>query len=603
MTLFSLSRRYSHTEPKESLPVSLLGLSPREEAYVRSQVEITLKTDPMTITSKAAPPEDFRKLLKIANGKRGYMERNSMLMSKCLAIPESFDMKESDKLTFMVMCYSECFLKVKGYATNTFIPTLVQRMLTYQDIDPDSFTIFKKCKGQFDKVEKEITNSKTFKTNYREKLDETIDRLGLHELEPFTAGLDENADFSEFSETFYQKIIGDNCGISNLKAVDGIDLEPGKVATARNFDPINLVRNFYIFEQILNLDLDISLTNLSHLTAHCSLDLLVSLNLLHALVRPHCDVSQRTELLSTHGNACLDLSLQDQKMWCFPLAHALKILHRIGFTQEERELLLFRRNYNLVASELYYYSVRHHMDNCNVDFQSFTETMEKRLMIIRQEGVNLGVVDVLQMYQFMMNWEKVMSVLSSSSHFNSDYPSPVVLQFKTILSNIGSCTVTVTGVSGSHHWASNNGTITFLKNKFDYNTLEETVALLAEMKKIPHFQNIPLKVVVETAMYLEQEGFTTKQMDVGFHVMFYSRTIVHKYMKEAEKTLGTDWREQENALCLLLYVIELATNFSFCQLYDGIAASSNEDCRLEDEDDDLVEEDADEDTDDFVSAF
>lgn len=580
-----MSRNYTQTGSiKAGLPVCLPGLTNREENYVRTQVEITLNADPF---SKS-------------------IAKNTFLGSRYKAMASSFNMKKPDELILRKICNYK-----KNNPPLTFYSSLIERILTYHDIDPDCFDIFSKCNNRdhFKAAEEELKNSVAFKQKYRDKLEATIGHLGLEEMTSSIADLDENISFSEFSKSFHKKVIGEYCGISSLETLDGNNLRSGKESfkiSNQSCDPINLVRNAYIFDQILNLDLDISLTNVVHLTDHCSLDLLVSLNLIHLIVRPNCDFDIKSSLLSSYGSVCLDLSLEDKRMWFFPVAHAVRVLHKIGFTQDECESLLFTGNFRAtLATDIYFHCLRDpETVGYRGDLQMFTETMEKRVKIIRQEGVNLGVVWALQIYQFMMNWEAVMKALSKSS-IDLERPHSVMLKFNPIQSQTGKCGVKLISYGGSRI-SDNSGIFGFLKDMLGCYTMEQGMFLSEELKKIPHFQHVPFKLVVDTAIYLLQEGFTKRQMEVGCHIMVYSHSIIEKYINDAEKILGTDWRQQENALCLLLYRIELETKFSSSQILDGISiyvASSklsqeipteDEDWLLENEDDDLFEDDIDE---------
>ena len=89
----------------------------------------------------------------------------------------------------------------------------------------------------------------------------------------------EETDFIEFSKTFHEKLLLENCGISDVATVEKyskkiminrVSVFNGKDAGGggATLDPINLVRNYYIFSELLNLDMDTSLHTLASLTCH-----------------------------------------------------------------------------------------------------------------------------------------------------------------------------------------------------------------------------------------------------------------------------------------------------------------------------------------------
>ena len=110
-------------------------------------------------------------------------------------------------------------------------------------------------------------NMPGFKTKYKEKLNSVIENLGLLEFEEFPEELNENSSFAEFSTNFYRRILLENCGISDL---ENLAKKRRKLlelhSSAEIRDPVNIVRNYFIFSEILNVDLDTSLPSLAHLT-------------------------------------------------------------------------------------------------------------------------------------------------------------------------------------------------------------------------------------------------------------------------------------------------------------------------------------------------
>ena len=110
-------------------------------------------------------------------------------------------------------------------------------------------------------------NLPRFKTKYKEKLNGVIENLGLQEFEEFTEELNENTSFTEFSRNFYRQIMLENCGISDLENLAKNRQKLLELQSSREIcDPVNLGRNYFIFSEILNVDLDTNLSSLAHLT-------------------------------------------------------------------------------------------------------------------------------------------------------------------------------------------------------------------------------------------------------------------------------------------------------------------------------------------------
>ena len=111
------------------------------------------------------------------------------------------------------------------------------------------------------------SNMPGFKTKYKEKLNDVIVNLGLNEFEEFPEELNESSNFHEFSTQFYRRIMLENCGISDL---ENLSKNRKKLLELHNTtdvrDPVNLARNYFIFTEILNVDLDTNLSVLAQLT-------------------------------------------------------------------------------------------------------------------------------------------------------------------------------------------------------------------------------------------------------------------------------------------------------------------------------------------------
>jgi DNA integrity scanning protein DisA with diadenylate cyclase activity len=110
-------------------------------------------------------------------------------------------------------------------------------------------------------------NMPDFKTKYKEKLNREIENLGLLEFEEFPEELNEHSSFSKFSTNFYRRIMLENCGISDLGNLARNRRKLLELDSSREIlDPVNIVRNYFIFSELLNVDLDTNLPSLAHLT-------------------------------------------------------------------------------------------------------------------------------------------------------------------------------------------------------------------------------------------------------------------------------------------------------------------------------------------------
>ena len=139
-----------------------------------------------------------------------------------------------------------------------FDPNPLQQALLHYSLSRDK-TAFKDSEDH--------ANMQGFKTKYKEKLNDVIVNLGLNEFEEFPEELDESLNFHEFSTKFYRRIMLENCGISDF---ENLSKNRKKLLELHNTtdvrDPVNLARNYFIFTEILNVDLDTNLSVLAQLT-------------------------------------------------------------------------------------------------------------------------------------------------------------------------------------------------------------------------------------------------------------------------------------------------------------------------------------------------
>ena len=134
----------------------------------------------------------------------------------------------------------------------------IQRGLLHYSLSPNE-TAFRDWEAH--------TNMPGFKTKYKEKLNRVIENLGLLEFEEFAEELNESSNFAEFSTNFYRRILLENCGISDLENLAKNRRKLLELHSSREIrDPVNIVRNYFIFSELFNVDLDTNLPSLAHLT-------------------------------------------------------------------------------------------------------------------------------------------------------------------------------------------------------------------------------------------------------------------------------------------------------------------------------------------------
>ena len=121
-----------------------------------------------------------------------------------------------------------------------------------------------------------------------------------------------------------------------------------------------------------------------------------------------------------------------------------------------------------------------------------------------------------------------------------------------------------------------SGSVLFLMDYFGYKTINADKNFRKTLIRIPHYKDVPLKIVSETVNYLEKEGFSKEQIEMGFPVVFYTAEILSRFFPMADSRLGGGWRSRENALCLLSYLVEVEGRFTFKLIYDGISDCFNE---------------------------
>lgn len=193
--------------------------------------------------------------------------------------------------------------------------------------------------------------------------------------------------------------------------------------------------------------------------------------------------------------------------------------------------------------------------------ESYIKLMRSRLELLEVKGLRLGVADACGKYDWINNWELVRDAFDKTEIQNN----PVFIRF--LPSRKDSKKVKINTNPSRQHSAS----MFYLIRYFDLNSHPENLKKFnAEFKKVPHAKDVPLRIVVDSLLYLEGLNFTKEQIEQGFPVLFYSKNILSDNIPKANATLGDSWKEKDNALCLLNYVIEVDEMFSFDLIFMGI---------------------------------
>jgi len=566
---------------EDPLLVSIKGLSDEEENYVRRQTQLCLTGQPVPVQGRQ---EELNKLYKKAGVKVRHANlRCPTVVSRCLAMADSFKVEEKDRADFLAFCNQHAEPSTRRRQFHLFDSNPIQRGLLQYSLSP-SETAFRDWEAH--------ANMPGFKTKYKEKLNNVIENLGLLEFEEFPEELNESSSFAEFSTNFYRRIMLENCGISDLENLAKNRRKLLELHSSREIrDPVNIVRNYFIFSEHLNVDLDTNLPSLAHLTHTSSLDLLSTLNVLQQSLE---NIDQATEEEETFSSpSMLHLCLDDQRLLAFPLGLNLRLLHVIGFTQQEiKKLLLHPEMSNKLPKSVLIDFNQIVGEKFGGDVETFCETLRRRLEIIRSEAENLGVKDIFETYKFLVNWEEAMAALDRAAQQQTDVP--LLLRFKDTSSEFrNSCRVSLPYLPSSSvslhdlplasKATTGQGCEAYLKKLFSLyrSNGERTKAFKATLKRIPHYKEVPATVVKEASEWLQgEEGFTLQQLEKGFPTLLYAVPVLEVALDKADDQLEDGWRKREDALCLVNYFVELESSFNFTSIHEGIGSMIKEQNRL-----------------------
>ena len=399
---------------------------------------------------------------------------------------------------------------------------------------------------------KTFSERKDFQSKYCERLKEVTRTLDL-DVEDLQEKSDVIFDENGFSSTFYDGFIPEFCGAS-IESTSSKNTIKSKHKGVLDiiYDPINIVRTYYIMREILEIDLDLNLNMTKFIGRISAIELILTLNIIYDLTDENLDEDMRKKKVLEAAASYFDSKIVDSLIiWQLSLHQCFSLLQKIGFSREEVDKIFFDKAGLHLLADMTSRVLKYE------NVESFIDVMKKRKHLLSLEGVKLGIGDVSDTFHFLMNWDKVITALDEANI--GENPCYVKFSRKTI--KIGTLPVCKATTSAAR---------TFLVQYFGYETKDQMKEFDKIFKKVPHAKDVPLKIVIESIQYLEEMNFSFEQIEKGFPIVFYDKEILQQKIEDATDGLGESWMEKENALCTLNYLIEVESNFSFSQIYTGI---------------------------------
>ena len=495
-----------------------------------------------------------------------YRDLKESLSNRFTAIATAYGLQDDVRSmeSFPHLCKIALVGRNLGRKYEVFRPH-VQRGLELGAIygDANKWVEISRSKGSdyyFGKSLKKFKDLPDFQAKYRQRFLEVMHSLDLAELEHLVIKDDSGSDFIKtgFNPKFYENFLSEYCGIT----VDEGWSKRSFIAQSKSkhsrhlemsYDPINIIRTYYIMKEILEINLDVSLDHIKMIGRVSALDLILTLNIIYEMTDENLPEDERKEKVTSLGEHFDQKIVDNQLVWQVSLPQCFNILKDIGFSQEEVRKLWFESGDIRLLSDI----CCRILDYDSIDI--FMDTMQKRMQLLALEGVKLGVGDVRDTYHFLVNWDDVVEALDAADLRNN----PCYVRFNKANINIGSLPHKTARISSSRMFL-----IQYLGyQKTDKEKIKEFDKIF---NRVPHAKDVPLKIVVETLELLESLNFTRKQIEKGFPILFYDKEIIAEKIDEAARNMGEEWIEKENALCVLNYLIEVQTNFSFTDIYSGI---------------------------------
>ena len=473
--------------------------------------------------------------------------------------------EESDRVRFGKICnratqVKRFFNKVNCSQVNIFRPHHVHRGLEFGAMLGDPRTWLsagagKKADYRYRQT-LEILQSREehdFHKIYHGRLEEVMEMLGLKDLE---VGLEtHHTDYEELCWEFYEKLVKEVCGV-NVDSSKVISRWRYGKTLLLDKDPINLIRNYYIFKELLDIDLDVSLSHVGLLGRVSALDVLVTMNVLYSLTDPELEEEERKEKVVSLTKF-EEMYVESQLMWELSLPQTSQLLSSIGFSKYEISKLIFEIQPFLISD------IQKTILDYGGKMDQYIEVMRKRLELLRREGHKLGVADLSGMYRFINNWERVVGAIE-----RAEMEKNVNLCFVKFHPKAHTAPLIRVNTPDENRRVSICRL--FLLQYLDITEKEQVKEFNKIFRRIPNSKDVPLKVVIDSLQLLESLNFSQAQIRKGFHIALYPRYVLEEEIIRVRSSLGDDWMEKPNALALLNYFIEVEHGFSFYLIQKGI---------------------------------
>jgi len=414
----------------------------------------------------------------------------------------------------------------------------------------------KRLRSKPERTVKELSKEAYVQEAYRNRLLEVLEDL---DLDSELLLNDHDFDKDGFSPTFYEKLMSEYCGVTPPKKT--INSRHKKFLTM-NYDPINIARTYYILKEILDLNLDMNINHVGIIGRVNAVQLILTLNVLYSLTDKNLSCEERKEKVVQCADNFVDKFIDDQLIWHHTLPQVVNILKAFGFTDDEVTRLMFETPGVNPLAEVCHVNAEYESTKILID------VMGKRMALLRQESAKLSLGETKDLFQFLLNFDQVVQHLNEAElrdnpcyiNFKNQYTKRSSLQFKIV--PLGSRTGGLRKLPA----------VRFLFQYFNYsrNDKEKRTELVKGFSRIRHARDVPLNIIIDSANFLESYGFTNQQIEKGFPILFYDNKILKEKIEDASAGMGQDWMEQDNALCLLNYLIETECNFSFTKIYTGI---------------------------------
>jgi len=546
-----------HSIKTGNLAFSLPCLSPTEEKLLYLQLD--------TVQSSKFEIQEQTNL--ISNKKislKEYRIRNCpVLMNRYSAIAQAYNVPENDSTVFYKLCEDA----TSHPALRSFVTFKSSEVLDglewgtmFNEGNAWLNLVSQNKKPEIKSINNSILSKLEFMDAYLRRLQHVMDKLGMPELQSL---LDEaiacDLDFNTFCDKFYTKMLSEYCGILNLNSVEHFFKSNrfNSIFINRK-DPINMLRTYYILNDMLEIEMNASLRHIALLGRISSLDMLLALNMLEQLMRQTFEEKSSKDYIISNADNLNQLFIENQFIWAMPISYCSKILEDIGFSNKEIIELFTDGSLTLLRD------ISKEMEECRKNEENFTDVMRNRLILLRKEGTKLGVGNSTMLFKFIFNWEEIVRKIDEaelgSNLFNVWFGNKQMIRVDAFpLKNNSS--------SSSRY---------YMMDYFGIRDKEDIKRFKLQFSKIPYAKDVPLRVVVDTLEYLHKLGFSKEQIRKGFPVLFYGKKILNEFINKEDRFLDPNWKVKDNALCLLHYAIEAQQNFSFTLIYTGLMDSYEE---------------------------